>query len=413
MNRFLPILLFLIPSISWALSLDEQLKMVIEVNSLKPSTCVPHEIHVDEKLSSIGEKFFNLKSLSGDGDTSCATCHLESKHLADGLPIGIGVGGGELEGADRLYSHGVVVPRNVFTLFGRTHKDFKIFFWDGKVIESEKGITSPIGIDGFKSPLAIAASLPPLSRDEFLGVQGSFFNNKHFESVNPGYYADRMKAFNKSFNELLMSSNLGDVKELKDALVNNGYSLKDVDLAFIGNSIASFLANNELTKCKPSKWEVYLDGETKSLTESEKRGALVFFGKGRCASCHSGPLFSDFQFHSIGVPQGEFGTHMHRQDLGLAEVTFRDGDRFKFRTPPLIGVSKTAPYGHNGEFTSLEEIVLFHINPVGYLSDRGWTSKREFLGYGKILNSRDKRLSYIDIDSEEELKNLILFLKTL
>ncbi|MFT2112741.1 hypothetical protein [Marinomonas sp. 2405UD68-3] len=142
-------------------------------------------------------------------------------------------------------------------------------------------------------------------------------------------------------------------------------------------------------------------------------GAITFFGKGRCAGCHNGKFFTDFKFHSIGTPQGEFGTHIQRQDIGRAGVTYELKDRYLFRTPPLIGVSHTAPYGHNGVFETLEEVILFHINPIPFFMDKGWSSKKELLTYGKLVSSRSEILGYIDVSSEFELSALEAFLQTL
>ncbi|OXE29718.1 methylamine utilization protein MauG, partial [Vibrio parahaemolyticus] len=109
--------------------------------------------------------------------------------------------------------------------------------------------------------------------------------------------------------------------------------------------------------------------DTSALSEVQKRGAILFYGKARCASCHSGDLMSDMSFHSIGVPQGNQGPHMFGQDFGRALVTLDNSDRYAFRTPSLVAVSKTAPYGHNGIFPTLKGVVKHHISPIFYYRD--------------------------------------------
>ncbi|WP_404389828.1 hypothetical protein [Pseudoalteromonas phenolica] len=142
------------------------------------------------------------------------------------------------------------------------------------------------------------------------------------------------------------------------------------------------------------------------------KATFLFYGKGRCAACHSGDLLSDFKFHSIATPQGKFGVSVDGQDLGRSEISLRYGDRFKFKTPSLLDVSNTKPYGHNGVFNSLDGVVLFHLNPIPFFKDRDM-SKGELYNYGRILASRSELLSYIEIFDEEEFQNLLEFLKTL
>ena len=89
------------------------------------------------------------------------------------------------------------------------------------------------------------------------------------------------------------------------------------------------------------------------LPPAEARGQNIFNGPGRCNTCHAGPLFTDNQFHNIGLrPQGE--------DPGRFAVTGNANDLGEFRTVSLRNVSLRAPYFHNGRFASLEEVVDFY-----------------------------------------------------
>ena len=101
------------------------------------------------------------------------------------------------------------------------------------------------------------------------------------------------------------------------------------------------------------------------------------------------------------------------QDLGRSEVSLRAEDRYKFKTPPLLLVSKTRPYGHNGMFPDLEDVVIHHINPVAMFKNYTWSDDFEYLNYGKILSSRDEVLSYIDILNTDEISDLVEFLRAL
>jgi cytochrome c peroxidase len=79
----------------------------------------------------------------------------------------------------------------------------------------------------------------------------------------------------------------------------------------------------------------------------------VFRTQARCINCHNGPLFSDNQFHNIGL------TYYQRkyEDLGRYKVTRKKEDVGKFKTPSLRDVAHTSPWMHNGIFDDLGGIV--------------------------------------------------------
>ena len=115
-------------------------------------------------------------------------------------------------------------------------------------------------------------------------------------------------------------------------------------------------------------------GDRTALSAEEKQGALLFFGKARCATCHavagqSNEMFSDFQVHAIGVPQivprvtnSVFAGPGGNEDFGREEVTGDPADRYTFRTSPLRNVALQPTFMHNGAFTSLEAAVRHHLN---------------------------------------------------
>ena len=137
----------------------------------------------------------------------------------------------------------------------------------------------------------------------------------------------------------------------------------------------------------PSALDRHLAGEPDALSPEAVRGLAVFMRAG-CAGCHGGPLLTDERFHNLGVPAlpGDAPDPGRRQ--GLARVmedplnalgAFHDGppedpsERYRaaaadlgaFRTPSLRNVGLSAPYGHNGAFATLEEVVDFHLRGGG------------------------------------------------
>ena len=91
---------------------------------------------------------------------------------------------------------------------------------------------------------------------------------------------------------------------------------------------------------------------TPSLTAPERAGRQVFNQAG-CGVCHSGALFSDDDFHYIGV-------RAQNADPGRFAVSGRNADRGAMRTPSLRNVELSAPYMADGRFATLEEVVAFY-----------------------------------------------------
>jgi cytochrome c peroxidase len=93
-----------------------------------------------------------------------------------------------------------------------------------------------------------------------------------------------------------------------------------------------------------------------ALTGQEQQGMRVFFGKGRCGSCHAGPNLTDERFHNTGVAFRD-GQML---DSGRFVVTQKPADRGAFKTPTLREVAQTAPYMHDGSLATLEEVVQYY-----------------------------------------------------
>lgn len=129
--------------------------------------------------------------------------------------------------------------------------------------------------------------------------------------------------------------------------------------------------------------DAYLQGDEDAISEAARRGYELFKGKADCIACHNGPLASDDSYHALGVPMNpEFRNNPLKQitfryeqwakgvpeelyrnateDYGLYYVTKQESDMGKFRTPGLRDVCYTAPYMHNGVFSTLEEVVAFY-----------------------------------------------------
>lgn len=132
------------------------------------------------------------------------------------------------------------------------------------------------------------------------------------------------------------------------------------------------------------------------LTEDEVRGMRLFMGKANCASCHNGPLFTNFEFHNIGAPEadrkdvdlGRYEGVAKLQDNNFTCLSpFSDADpeeceemRFlkkqgpelvgAFKTPSLRNVAETAPYMQAGQLATLDDVIDHYNTPTPPFYDR-------------------------------------------
>jgi cytochrome c peroxidase len=113
------------------------------------------------------------------------------------------------------------------------------------------------------------------------------------------------------------------------------------------------------------------------LSERELEGLALFNDpdKGNCAACHlttdyvdangvaCPPLFTDFTYDNLGIPKSENPVIAENPvDCGLGGRDDIDDELQlgKFKVPTLRIIAKTPPYGHNGYFATLEDIVRFY-----------------------------------------------------
>lgn len=125
------------------------------------------------------------------------------------------------------------------------------------------------------------------------------------------------------------------------------------------------------------------------MSEDAKAGFLLFMGKGRCAICHTPPVYSDFNFHNIGLEAGKA-----KPDIGRGNVTKKPEDMSAFKTPTLRSVAISAPYFHDGSRKTLEDAVRFMANGGG--------------------NDPNKSAQIIDTKlTDPEIKQIVAFLTSL
>jgi cytochrome c peroxidase len=201
------------------------------------------------------------------------------------------------------------------------------------------------------------------------------------------------------------------------------YGSLDDDVAIfdaIADAIAAYERSVEVNPFS-SKYDAFLEGKYK-FTAEEERGMELYINKGLCANCHvitpdpqaRRVLFTDHTYDNLGIPKdpdNPFYTipRAHNPagrdaiDLGLGEIVKSNEENGKFRVPTLRNIELTAPYGHNGFFKTLEDIVHFY-------NVRDVTSEYPPAEYAENINIDE--LGDLGLTPQEE-SDIVAFMKTL
>lgn len=399
--------------------LDDQLATVVQLANLTPLDLGETP---DPAKVALGKALYFDKELSGSRDISCATCHHPLHNTHDDLSLSIGVGGEGL-GPERILGEArPFIPRNAPEVFSRGSAEWQTMFWDGRVqiladgkLDTPADEETPAGLDNV---VAAQALFPVTSVNEMRGKKGDMDVNGNLNEL-AAMNEDDFSAIWAGLMKRLMA-----IPEYVEwfAAVYPDVAEDELGFEHAANAIAAF--EIDAFSFDDSLWDRYLRGEeTAVLSDDAKKGALLFYSKAGCVTCHSGNLMTDQRYHNILVPQIGPG---HRDsagyDIGRARVTDEETDAFAFRTPPLRNVTATGPWMHNGAYDSLEKVIRHHIAPLDslqtyqtdHLSPELAATFRNDLSTTLIMvETVDPLIDVVPELSEQEIVQLLAFLETL
>ena len=325
-------------------------------------------VDADPAQARIGQLLFYDKILSGNRNISCGTCHHHDQAGGDGLSLGIGEGGigvGPDRTAEDIRKR---IPRNAPSLWNIGHNSIDLLFWDGRLEVSDQFD------NGFDSP---AEEWLPAGLDNIVAAQSLFPFTAQFEMAgNPGENDiagathDRIDAAWPIIEARIRAE--PEYVRLFLQAFDSVNDISDITIVEIGNAMGAFITTE--WRSFDSPYDAWLTGT--ALPDNAERGRDLFFGTAGCASCHNGPLFTDQDFHALGLPA--FGPGRTRsfdkmqRDVGRMGETDLLSDAYRFRTPSLRNVALTAPYGHNGAYPNLGDMIRHHLDPVG--ARAAWTT---------------------------------------
>lgn len=130
-------------------------------------------------------------------------------------------------------------------------------------------------------------------------------------------------------------------------MFNQAFENDTIDTQNMFKAISQFVM---MMVSSDSKYDKVMRNEGSSFTDIESQGKSVFDQK--CASCHSGALFTDQSYRNNGLPNDPL-----YDDEGRKRVTGEEDDKYKFKVPSLRNIAITFPYMHDGRFQTLREVL--------------------------------------------------------
>ena len=314
---------------------------------------------LDNQLVDLGRLLF-FDTIGGlNNDNNCSGCHSPTHGFGDTQSIAIGIDNNGIVGPNRAGPRNQRrTPMVINTAF------FPTLMWNSRFaalshdpFDNSAGFQFPLpeGVSLSYQPhlLVAQAFIPPTERVE---VAGFTFPGDNFDIRN---------------EVLRRINNVPEYRKLFGKIFPQVRDGGPITFDMFGLAIAEFEFSLVFADAPIDQ---FARGQQNALTDDQKRGALLFFGKARCVECHkvagaSNEMFSDFEQHVVGVPQiapaaGNvlFDGTAQNEDFGLEQVTGDPADRYKFRTSPIRNVALQPAFFHNGAFTRLEDAIQHHLD---------------------------------------------------
>jgi cytochrome c peroxidase len=331
------------------------------IGSLDPLPVDPSNKYSDNpSAAAFGRKLFFEDHFSGNMKVSCATCHREDYTFTDNLQLSHGMG---------------TTPRRSMPLAGVAYNSW--FFWDGR------------------SDSLWAQALGPIENKLEHGISrtmSAYIISTYFRKEYEALFGPIPEITGDKWPQEARPA-LDDPNALKAWVLMTPEQREAVNRIYVnmGKSIAAFVRT---IMPQPAPFDRYVEqitaGETSdsrmALTNDEAAGLRLFIGKAKCTNCHNGPMFTNSDFHNLGMPKNnksgsdsgraaaitqvlssEFNCLSKYSDAHpseCAELRFIDTSEEKyagaFKTPTLRNVAERPPYMHAGQLATIQEVMEFY-----------------------------------------------------
>ncbi|HEU4432247.1 MAG TPA: cytochrome c peroxidase [Pyrinomonadaceae bacterium] len=343
--------------------LDEQLAVVLAQHGFtgRIESTLEHRLgrKLDNQLTDLGRLLF-FDTVGGlNNDNNCSGCHSPMNGFGDSQSIAIGIDNNGIVGPDRAGPRNQRrTPSVVNTAF------YPNLMWNSRFASlSNDPFNNSAGFE-FPLPEGLTLSYQP----HLLVAQAFIPPTERVEVAGFAFPGDNHDIRNEVLNRI---NNVAEYRKRFGKIFPEVRAGGPVTFDMFGSAIAEFEFSLVFADAPIDQ---FARGQKTALTDEQKKGALIFFGKARCVECHhvsgsSNEMFSDFSQHVIGVPQiaptvgnVPFDGPGQNEDFGLEQITGNSIDRYKFRTSPLRNVALQPAFFHNGAFTRLEDAIRHHLD---------------------------------------------------
>lgn len=277
----------------------------VEIPNHFPPMLIPSDNPMTEEGIELGRFLFWEKKLSGDNTMSCGSCHGPENAFSDPAQFSIGIDGNP-------------GTRNSMSLANLAWQDR--FFWDGRAQTLEEQILEPVPnpVEMHQKWTDAVYKLSQPSPQDYPTLFEKAFGDPTIDSIRVS------KAIAQFLRTMISANSTFDAYYKYD----NGF---------------------QLTASEQAKVD--------AMTFDEKAGYGLFFSEqGDCFHCHGGPLLQVNKITNNGLD-------FTFQDAGFMDVTGNSNDEGKFKVPNIRNIELSAPYMHDGRFTSLLQVVHhYHTN---------------------------------------------------
>lgn len=341
----------------------------------------------NQAVIDFGKTLFFSSKLSSNQTISCASCHQPNNHWIDTVQFATGLAEGN---------------KNTPSLWNVAYNRW--FFWDGRADSLWSQALAPIEspIEMGNNRLAVLHTI--LNTPTLLTPYKTLFGQDILNIQNLPPSGSPLMA-NKAPNNHWPT------------LTNDQRIVVNTLFANIGKAIAAF---ESTLISPPSEYDEFIDTLNQGSAQityphDAIEGFKIFIGKGNCITCHIGELLTSHEFHNIRLPLSGPGRYEGIRKLWRNEFNQKgpysdDNSAFKlnylklvprnfeeFKVPSLRMVSQTAPYMHDGRFSSLKKVVDYYSELKNAVPNK---------------HLRETIIKPLTL-SDTEKKQLIAFLKTL
>ncbi len=287
---------------------------------------------------------------SSNSTYSCASCHHVKAGFQACVPQGIGDGGvgfgvqGEKRAKNPLYKDSEIDVQPIRTPSALNIAYQTNILWNGQ-----------FGATNLNAGTEASWTKGTPKEKNNLGFQGTETQAIAGQDVHRLFITKSFVESNSIYNDLFKKAfpkmNTNDNLEYK---INAGLAIAAYERTLLSTE---------------APFQQWLNGNYGALSEVEKKGATLFFGKANCVTCHNSPSLASMKFYALGVndlQNGNYGintvfavTEAKAEHKGRGGFTGKAEDMYKFKVPQLYNLKDSPFYFHGSSFTKIEDVIIY------------------------------------------------------